>query len=261
MFTYCPNCATVFQVTAVQLSLAGGKVRCGECRHVYTATEYLFDDAAQARAALENETAPEEAPETEYVAAEAPVDYVRLPDVEEVPAEAVPPTVQPGLGGWEARSLTMGDTFSGLAIVGLVLLLGVQWVWFNRDALAAETAWRPALERFCATLHCTLPLRVDTEQLAIISRDVRQHPTADDALLINASFENRAEFAQPYPVFEVSFTDSDGEPVAIRRFLPAEYLADADQANTGLPVDTEVEVVLEVMDPGDQAVSFQFGFL
>ncbi|MGB5472307.1 MAG: DUF3426 domain-containing protein, partial [Gammaproteobacteria bacterium] len=116
-------------------------------------------------------------------------------------------------------------------------------------------------EQFCTVLRCDLPLRVDLSQLSIIERDVRQHPDADSALLINAAFENRADFAQPFPVFEVSFTDMAGNPVAMRRFLPSEYLTTNRDSKAGLPAHTPVQVVLEVQDPGDKAVSFQFGFL
>lgn len=256
MYTYCPNCLAVFQLSVTQLTLAAGKVRCGECRHVYVATDYAYDDLAEARAAVDfirANTASEDA--------EPPVDYVRLPDVEEVVETEASPPAQPGLGGWEQHAYSARDLFSGLGIVVLALLLGGQFVYFNRTALAADLSWRPAVEQFCTVMRCTLPLRADLGQLAIINRDVRQHPTVKQALLINASFENRADFVQPYPVFEISFTNKSGSPVALRRFLPAEYLAGSEAVTQGLPGNTPVQVVLEVMDPGDEAVSFQFGFL
>ncbi len=256
MYTYCPNCSTVFQVSASLLSCAAGKVRCGECRHVYVATEYLFDDAALARAALEATKATVGDEDTE-----APVDYVRMPDVEQLQEEEEATPVRPGPADWDRHSFSVRDLGSVLGIVALLLLLGIQWVYFNRAALAADLSWRPAVERLCTVMHCTLPLRADLEQLVITNRDVRQHPTVDQALLINASFENRADFIQPYPMFEISFTDKTGDPVALRRFLPFEYLGDAALAAQGLPADTPVQVVLEVMDPGDEAVSFQLGFL
>ena len=141
------------------------------------------------------------------------------------------------------------------------MLLGVQWVFFNRAELAGDPGWRPHLERVCKLVHCDLPLRVDLSKLEIINRDVRQHPTAEQALLINAAFRNNAGFTQPYPVFEISFTDPSGSPVAMRRFSPAEYLAGDTAFRDGLASDVPVNVVLEVLDPGDLAVSFQIGFL
>jgi hypothetical protein len=150
---------------------------------------------------------------------------------------------------------------SGLAVGLLLLLLGLQWVYFNRGALASDASTRPAMERFCSVLHCRLPLRVDLAQLEIINRDVRKHPRVDAALLINASIANRAGFAQPYPVFELSFSDLAGKPVAMRRFLPREYLGAGIDTAVGMAPDVPVQIVLEILDPGDDAVSFQFGFL
>ena len=44
MFTGCPQCNTVFRVTANQLRAARGDVRCGNCAHVFNAMESLVDE-------------------------------------------------------------------------------------------------------------------------------------------------------------------------------------------------------------------------
>jgi len=38
--TQCPNCGTAFEVSDRELSMADGIVRCGQCRHVFTATDF-----------------------------------------------------------------------------------------------------------------------------------------------------------------------------------------------------------------------------
>jgi hypothetical protein len=95
----------------------------------------------------------------------------------------------------------------------------------------------------------------------IINRDVRNHPTLEDVLLVNVAFENRADFIQPYPVLEVSFTDQSGDSVAMRRFRPAEYLDTGVDLHNGMASGAPVQVVLEIIDPGDEVVSFQFTFM
>jgi predicted Zn finger-like uncharacterized protein len=45
LVTECPSCHTRFRVTEAQLSLAGGRVRCGACLMVFTGTDYLVFDA------------------------------------------------------------------------------------------------------------------------------------------------------------------------------------------------------------------------
>ncbi|MDP4547468.1 DUF3426 domain-containing protein [Marinobacter sp. MDS2] len=41
--TQCPECATRFRVTDEQLSVAGGKVRCGNCMAIFNANEHRID--------------------------------------------------------------------------------------------------------------------------------------------------------------------------------------------------------------------------
>ena len=46
MRTRCPACQTVFRVSAEQLRVREGKVRCGHCRHVFNAHNMLDSDDA-----------------------------------------------------------------------------------------------------------------------------------------------------------------------------------------------------------------------
>lgn len=44
MYTRCPSCETTFRVGAGDLRRAQGRVRCGDCEHVFNAVEYLTED-------------------------------------------------------------------------------------------------------------------------------------------------------------------------------------------------------------------------
>ena len=50
MYTQCPDCATVFRVTAEALVLAQGNVRCGVCSTTFNALENLSERAFKAAA-------------------------------------------------------------------------------------------------------------------------------------------------------------------------------------------------------------------
>ena len=50
MFTQCPNCATVFRVTAEVLRAAQGEVRCGVCATSFDALENLSEQPFKAGA-------------------------------------------------------------------------------------------------------------------------------------------------------------------------------------------------------------------
>ena len=45
MYTTCPECDTTFRLGVEDLRRAQGRVRCGECEHVFNAVAYLRDDA------------------------------------------------------------------------------------------------------------------------------------------------------------------------------------------------------------------------
>ena len=256
MFTFCPHCFAIYQVTPTHLDQAGGQLRCGECRQVYRAIDYLFENIAAARSVVETQRAAGSRPKD--------VSSRFIPEHEESGMEvtaAVRPAGWSPSHNWQSRSVSTADIVRGVVVGFMVLLLGLQWVYFNRDMLAAENGWRSKMERFCEVLHCDLPMRVDLARIGIIERDVRKHPVAEDALLINVAFENRAEFIQPYPLFEVSFTDKSGGLVAMRRFSPGEYLGEGVDPESGMAPQSPVQAVLEVLDPGAEAISFQFGFL
>ena len=260
MYTYCPNCLAIYQISHEHIEKAGGQARCSECRQVYHANEYLFDDLDTLhRTMADRQSASGQDSDI--------TDRYALLDLPEPQASGWEMTTEASAAdrrhaeSWQHRTVSMSDIGSGVMVGLLVLLLGAQWLYFNRDALAANNTWRPGLERFCEVLMCELPMRVELADFGIVERDVRKHPVVEEALLINVAFENRATFNQPYPLFEVSFTDSTGAPVAMRRFAPAEYLDDTVDPAVGMSPHVPAQVVLEVIDPGERAVSFQFGFL
>lgn len=47
-----PECQTTFRVTPEQLKARGGKVRCGQCQHVFNALEHLLDEGGEEAASL-----------------------------------------------------------------------------------------------------------------------------------------------------------------------------------------------------------------
>ena len=260
MYTFCPNCFAVYQVTAGHLGKAGGQTRCGECRQVYRAVDYLFDELAAAREALELQRASG-VKLKDVVTDSAPAAASQKTDTGVEPATLPFHPTRPLPDSWQHRSISLADIGSGAGIGFLLLLLGLQWVYFNRATLASDDRWRPLLERGCGIVYCDLPLRVDLSRIDIINRDVRKHPAVKDVLLVNVAFVNRAEFIQPYPVLEVSFTDQSGNPVAMRHFSPSAYLAAGIDLEGGMTTASPVQVLLEVVDPGDEVVSFQFAFL
>jgi predicted Zn finger-like uncharacterized protein len=70
MFTVCPKCALTLVVTAADLRVAQGYVRCGRCSSVFNALAQLSDDRGAARDA--ETTSPEAEPSAEPASAAEP---------------------------------------------------------------------------------------------------------------------------------------------------------------------------------------------
>ncbi|UCC56503.1 MAG: zinc-ribbon and DUF3426 domain-containing protein [Gammaproteobacteria bacterium] len=175
--------------------------------------------------------------------------------------DTVPPESLSLPGGWQERRFAWHDVISGIGVGLLILLLGIQWLYFNRTELANDTVWRPTMERFCDFLDCNLPLRTDHVRVELLERDVRKHPHVDNALLVNVTLVNHADHTQPFPVFSLSFSDISGNPVAMRHFRPDEYLGETTDIKAGMTPESRVQAVLEIEDPGEDAISFQIDFL
>lgn len=251
MYTQCPHCLTVHALNAAQIASGRGELVCGVCEKHFNGLERLADSVAQAAAAFGRGSSVQ----VPRVLPEGMVDpRERSPGIPS--AEASTPQfarrrrrTQIGVGGhW----------WGGVIVLG-VLLAG-QIVLAERAELSQDAALRPWLQRLCSALRCDLPVYTDPARIALLSRDVTPHPSVSDALLISASFRNDAAWPQAWPVLELSMADLDGRLVALRRFNAVDYLGQPPDRPVLAPGES-VLVELEVVDPGNQAIAFEFGFL
>jgi predicted Zn finger-like uncharacterized protein len=147
--------------------------------------------------------------------------------------------------------------------IGLFLLLFfflVQYSYFLRDDLAKHKELRPWIETICKFAHCNLPLQKDIRLIELTHREISVHPRVKNALLISAIMLNNATFAQPFPIMRIQLSDTAGTLIASRNFTPSEYL-DADvNTRDGMPPGQPVQIMLEIADPGTDAVNFEFDF-
>ena len=142
----------------------------------------------------------------------------------------------------------------------LVLSLGGEIAWANQRMWINDARLRSWLDPLCVRLDCHLPLRRDAATLALLSRDIRPHPSVPGALIISATLRNDAQFAQPYPTVEITLSDLDEKRIAMRRFQPREYLSDSRAIAGGIAAGASTALVFEVADPGKNALAFEFKF-
>jgi predicted Zn finger-like uncharacterized protein len=83
VYTQCPDCATVFRVTAEALRAAQGDVRCGVCATSFNALENLSEQAfrpAPESPSPDDSMTVEELPGNENIELSAPVELTAVPD-------------------------------------------------------------------------------------------------------------------------------------------------------------------------------------
>jgi hypothetical protein len=176
-----------------------------------------------------------------------------LDALEEAPTEPAPER--------ESRRRPRGRlAWAAVAVLALGGLAAQLWVR-ELPRLALDARYRPALETFCARVGCTLPVLRDASRIRSQRLVVRSHPERADALRVDAVIVNRAPWPQPWPELELRFSDLRGELVAARRFAPGEYLDAALAAERPeMPPRRPVQIALELVDPGADAVNYVMTF-
>lgn len=237
-----------------------------------TATEALFADWGQGD---EDERADPPSPAADHYADEeiAPLDTdsglfdepePASPDTD--PAEAQPaPVYGSALADELEATLTqrqrrLPTLLFGAGSLLLLALLVIQAGTTLRTELGQFPGLAPLAEWFCDDQECAGAAPRAPERIRIVNRDVRPHPQEAGALLISLSFVNEADFPQPYPTLEVSFSDIHDRRIALRRFQPSEYLRGKRRSSDPLPPGELVALSLSIVDPGERGVSFRFEF-
>lgn len=267
MYTQCPECLTIYKVAVIVLAEGHGSVRCGHCAAVFdalrTLTEHLPPEPVQhllvhpGGGVLPQLSVPALRPKpSEQQAA--------LFDPDERPQHHLARSAQtPAFARTRARQVR-SSVRNWPWVVGVVVLatcLLAQVGYAKRAQLLDNASVRPWLDQICGGIGCSLPLHHDPAQLELLSRDIRPHPSVPGALIISATLRNDAEFAQAFPAVEITLSDLDENRIAMRRFLPREYLPNSHSLASGLAPGATAALVFEVADPGKNAVAFEFKFL
>jgi len=241
----------VFRVRTRLLTQAEGMVRCGECDHVFNAMDTLLAVPPEAPA-----TPPEQIPLADLPAGPEGLDQDALArDIPSVLADDLRPSRR------RPAASTRNRIGWGLGSLLLILALAGQYAWYEIETLYRYPVLQAPLDRLCTIADCQPPQLRDVRQVELLNRHVYSHPNVDGALMITATVVNHAPFAQPFPMLGVRFSDLQGRTVAARRFLPQEYLGTPLLPGSLMEPGAPVTVNLEIVDPGDRALSFEFEFI
>lgn len=257
LITACPACQTQFEVTDEQLQAYAGKVRCGECDHVFDARSYLLEplsasltdssatepatdaslyfklSAAVAHTAEPSSAVPD-LPLQDPLSADLPVHHADASDH----AASIPAFLRDISLADERPAAPESQASQRLMVFfacGLFLVLLLQSIYFTRSRLAAHyPQTKPLFQRFCETLHCVVSMPQDIAQLTIDDADIQEHKTREGVLTFSSVLMNHGPVAQAYPKIELTLTNMADEPVLRKTLHPAEYLPASANLAAGL---------------------------
>lgn len=153
------------------------------------------------------------------------------------------------------------DMAWSLAILVFTATLFAEYLWFNHNELISDPQLRPLITQFCAVANCdTMNLR-EPAKIEMTTRNIYSHPNVKKALMISGTLINHAHFDQPYPDMQIDFSDVRGEVIASRVFTPEYYMQIKLDSLKLMPPETPVDFNMEIQDPGNDAMTYEFSFL
>lgn len=266
MFTRCPKCKTVHPLTAASLSRSTGLVQCGRCERIFNALSFLSDDWHGAQPVKAAEATDGQLPvlgghgrrQKPRKTSAPPVDDNALAGNKDSASGLADSIQKPA-----AKGSPQGWLWGTLAVtVLLITLANMAWTfkddWLQRPAIQQwlqQNGWVESRQEQ------PRGLLKDPARIQLVSRDMHTHPTRTGILVMSVTFVNLAEETQAFPVLRITLLDAGNQAVAQRRFEPEDYLRPGADIQTGLAPDVFLPVLLELVDPGEQAVGFEIEFL
>ncbi len=252
--TRCPFCNTAFRVNAAQLAAAKGSVRCGSCRHVFSAFKHMVATQEQSAKEDNQPNAQEESITASRYADDTVTAQRSVLDNIGVSRPVIPANTSGRRAGNNAILWTLCCTLT-------ICCLLLQYIWFNTETLAQAPSLRPALQIFCDLTDCPLPPRVNLEAFKVQKLLVRNNPERPETLKIDAIIYNDAGFSQPFPRIGLTFNDLQDVTLASRIFQPQEYLGGEAANMEIMPAALPVRLQLEIIDPDQNAVNYHLSFI
>ncbi len=264
METTCTQCKSRFRISERQLKQAYGKVCCGECGCVFNALNNLKSFEGELPPDYEERLLAEE---NEALAAEQ-AELDRTEPVYDFDSQAIEEDSDTAARGLSLHEAMYGSeknarSTSPLAwFIGILLLVGIgtaQAIYYQRYQLVEQPRYQQQVMTLCRFLPCSESKFSSTDQIRLLERNVFTHPVIDDALMVTGAFVNQAPFAQKAPELLISLFDVRGNLIANRLFKPTEYLLSErtrDRIEPGKPVQFRLEIV----DPGTNALTYEFEF-
>lgn len=244
METCCVQCSARFRITDAQLKIAMGKARCSECGTVFNALSSL-----KTYEGSENKPGSSHRPEWTS----------HSPDTSQALSNEL--SLHEAMYGEGRGSFTHFSPLLWLIGILLLLVLSIaQAIYYQRYELIANPHYQQQILQLCELVPCAESQFSSSRQIKLLERNVFTHPVKSNALMVTGSFVNEAPFAQKLPRLLVTLFDIQGNLIANRQFTSDEYLQNKNNLNT-LETNKPIQFRLEILDPGTEALTYEFEFL
>ena len=264
--------------------MADGLAHCYRCEQVFNARDNLFEDPtnpsspedpapepSSQQSDAEPENSSDETPEAhqseqvesaiQEIQKELDPSLAQEPEPKIADHSEIPPlSIDELLATPTKKHSAIATLFWLLTCITLIAAATLQLAWFERTEVIKHPEGRMLLEELCRYAPCKVPQRRDLNLIAVTHRQIISHPYKLDALLVQLTIQNKAPFAQPYPILELSLSTLDEQLVARRSFSPNEYQKPGKGHNLLMPAGIFQEIEMEIEDPGTDVTGFEFNF-
>ncbi len=262
VITHCPACQTQFFATEEQLNKHGGKVRCGQCLHVFDARAQLITVAEEHTEAASPDSHLNDSSSTADMTATMQPVQSASPDI---PADTTISSAQvENIQAVQPEPSRLNDAVEktktnpqytvkkrgwlwGLGSLLLLLLAGLQSLYFLRDEIAIYYPdLKPYLVQACQPLSCTINLPKQIESIIIDDSDMQEDADHTGLVRFSSTLINNGSHVLAYPNLELTLTDIDDKPVLRRIFKPAEYLPTGNKVEDGIHAGEQIRIQLAI---------------
>lgn len=268
LITNCPSCKTQFIVTDEQLSQHSGKVRCGQCFHVFDARKELvaLEDQNEANLDAVNDDQIDiqtEASQGEInEASTEPASKSLGSEVDNIVNKALLQDSQTQFFSHDDKQKKSRGTFptwlNSLFVLALLLVAIAQSIYFFRTEIVLYyPKLKPYLTLVCEKLACSIGLPKEIEFIIIDDSDMQEDADYTGLIHLSSTLINQANFSQAYPNIELTLTDINDKPKLRRTFRPEEYLPKQLDIANGLAGGAEVKVNLAITSTGESVAGYR----
>ncbi len=249
METCCPHCRSHYRITDNQLQAALGSVKCGQCGMIFNALQSLKSYDGELPVS--------------YQASPIPGESIQAPDIDiraEPKSGESELSLHEAMYGHKRNSIAHFSPFLWFIGILILIVLGiVQSVYYQRYQLINKPRFQQQVMSLCELVPCGKSQFSSIRQIKLLERNVFTHPVISNALMVTGSFVNQAPFTQKLPNMLVSLFDTRGELIANRVFESDEYLQN-NKNRTMVEREKPVQFRLEIIDPGTDALTYEFEF-